>query len=502
MNPQFLTIPKISRWKSMFAALALLFLSCGQVSASTVALFPLLDLTLDANGVNFLLTENVRQKLVEDGFEVIPENEVMDFMVRYRIRSLGTLSSYEIAQLRKELRADFALLGTVCQLENMPTAKISLSMQLVRTSDEEIVWSTIHDLHKDDMISLLKLNDPETLNDLYQEYFGSILESIPATSESKEAEKPFINLMYVDFRPLNVKPGEKIDLTARFYSNVARDTMPTFHLEIDGETLEVEVDEDSHFLNTSFLARELTGSYRVNLIAQFPGGEREVMHIGEYTVDATPPELIVNFIGREIDGEVYFSRDLIIMSKLAIPEQLSMWDIVVYDEEGDPLVTQTGEGQIPQKIYWNGYDDNAELTPDGKYRLVVTVWDRARNKDQVEKFAYHRHDRPEIRFFVTRNEENIKVELENQVDYPLSDWFVKIYKKNGMLVLSEVGEALPPSLEFKVEGMADIDTLEMIFAARDIFGNTSYTSMPDLLNLAKKEVKTEVVPESQWLENF
>ncbi len=489
------------RYTFLFTVSFILFCSSSSIGG-TVALFPLLDLTRDANGINFMLTENIRQKAIEEGLEVIPENDVMDFMVRNRIRTLGTLSSYELIQLRKEVGAEFALLGTVCQLEELPTAKISISLQLIRTSDEEIVWSRISDLHKDDLISLLGLTDPESLSDMYLEFFNTLFEAISLSSEEDDTVTPFVNLVFVDMRPLYVKPGEKIELTARFYSTVSMDNLPSFYLEIDGKKYDVEVDEDAHFIKTSFLAQEMSGSYMVVLVADFPTGERQVLNLSEYTVDATTPELLVNLIGTEVDGNVYFSRELTIMSKLPIPERLSMWEVVVYDESGEALVSQSGQGQNPDKIIWNGRDDKQEFVPDGQYKIVYTIWDRAKNTTHAEAYAYHRRIRPEINFYVSRDEDTVTVELENEVEYPLSYWFAKVYKGNGTLVTSEVGEELPPSFEVKIPGMSETENLELIFASRDIYGNTRYNSIPDFLNLGTKEILLDVVPESQWLENF
>ena len=485
----------------LLVLMILLFCS-GNTIAGTIAVFPLLDITRDGNGVNFMLTENLRNKVIEDGYEVIPDNEIMDFMVRNRIRSLGTLSSYELTQLRKELGAEFAMLGTVCQLEDLPTAKISLSLQLIRTSDEEIVWSKTSDLHKDDLISLLDLDAPDSLNDLYLEYFSSIFETLPDEAAQSGSLPPSVNLMFVDMRPLYVKPGEKIDVTARFYSTVEKENLPTFHLDIDGIRHDVDVDEDAHFIRTSFLASNQNGSYEISLVAEFPSGENQVLRIGDYTVDSVIPELSINLIGTEIDETMYFSRDLMIMTKMVTPEKLSMWEVKVYDEVGDTLVFQSGEGQVPDKIIWNGRDDNLEKVPDGRYKVAFTVWDRALNKGYAEQFILHRHLKPEILFYVNRSEDTITVELENQIDYQLKFWFAKMYKKSGTLVATKVGEKIPPSLEFKIAELGETENLEFIFAAQDVYGNKSYISIPDFLNLDKKDVILEVVPESQWLENF
>jgi TolB-like protein len=151
----------------LLAAIFTLAMQC-PVSARSLAVLPLLDLTQDENGVNFSLTDYLSKKAVEHGFTVLPDSEIMAFLVRHRIRSLGVLTSYQLTSLRQDLKAEYVLLGTVCQLGQKPAAKVSLSLQLIRTADEAVVWSIIKDLHEDDLITLLAISDPQSLNDLYE----------------------------------------------------------------------------------------------------------------------------------------------------------------------------------------------------------------------------------------------------------------------------------------------------------------------------------------------
>ena len=496
-------VSKLTIFRLPFWVLFLVVCTSSTSLGETIAVFPFLDLSQDDNGVNFTITENVRQKLIEDGYEILPENSVVEFMVRNRVRSLGTLSSYELTRLQKELGADYALLGTVCQIEEMPKAKLSMSMQLVRTSDEEIVWSTIKDLHKEDMITLLALNNPETFNDLYREYFSTLFETFMQDVQDQEGPvKPFVDLLFVDMRPLYVKPGEKIDLTVRLYSNVPDENMPKLYLEMSGKKIQVEMDEDMHFISTSFLAEETDGEHKVSLLAEFPSGEKQKLELDQYTVDSVPPQVSLDLIGKELDDGVYFSKDLHIMSKLLVPERLSMWDVTVFDEYDERVVKQGAEGRMPQKIIWSGLDDKLETIPDGKYKVVATVWDQAMNKAQAEQVVHFRKTKPEVAFYVTQNEDSVTIEIEDQIGYPMEFWFAKVYRENGQLVLQEVGERLPPALEFSVDGLGDKENLELIFAPRDIYGNSSYFSIPGILGAGTRATQSEIVPESQWLESF
>jgi TolB-like protein len=472
-------------------------------AARTLAVFPLLDLSLDANGVNFPLTGYLSKKAVEQGFTVLPESEVMAFMVRHRIRSLGVLTSYQLSTLHQELKPDYVLLGTVCQLGEKPAAKVSLSLQLTRTADGLVVWSQIRDLHEDDLISLLAISDPQSLNDLYEPFFSSLLETIPAEiTEEVAASPPSVGVLTVHFHKDNVKPGEKMEAEVRVYYAGVMPKPPDFLLVIAGEEHPVAKDGDARLLKASWLAQEQDGTYQVDLVSVLPSGEREVNRIGEYTVDGIAPELTVNFVGKEIDNELYFNKELPIVPRLKIPEALSRWDISVFDKKNELVLLHEGTGQIPPRIIWNGMLSGTEAAPDGRYRVLVQAWDRAENLASFEGFVNLMNTKPVVKVTVERAESDVHVQMENEVASPLAFWFAKVYEKNGGMLTMQIGETLPAALDFKLAAADGKDPLELIFAGQDIYGNRIWQKVDDLLSTGIEKVQKEFIPESQWLENF
>ena len=193
--------PAVKLLRAALLAILLTLALHSFASARSLAVMPLLDLTQDENGVNFSLTEYLSQKAVDYGFTVLPESDVMAFMVRHRIRSLGVLTSYQITNLRQDLKAEYVLLGTVCQLGQKPAAKVSLSLQLVRTADEAVVWSIIKDLHEDDLISLLAISDPQSLNDLYDRYFSKLFDTMPPEIKQGGDSSPSVGILTIDLPP-------------------------------------------------------------------------------------------------------------------------------------------------------------------------------------------------------------------------------------------------------------------------------------------------------------
>jgi hypothetical protein len=486
----------------LFLALMLaLTLHCS-AAARTLAVFPLLDLTQDESGMNLPLTGYLSQKAVEQGFTVLPENEVMAFMVRHRIRSLGVLTSYQLNTLYRELKPDYVLLGTVCQLGEEPAAKVSLSLQLTRTADEVVVWSLIKDLHEDDLISLLAISDPRSLNDLYEHYFSTLFDTMPAETKQGGDSPSTVGILTVHFRKEYVKPGEKMEAEVRVYYESSMPKPPEFLLVIAGKEYPMDKDGDPRLLKASWLAQEQDGTYPVDLVAVLPLGQRQVNRIGQYSVDGFSPELSVHFVGTSIDNDLYFNKELPIVPRLKIPEVISRWDVAVYDKDQELVLLQEEAGQLPPSIIWNGMLSGIEAAPDGRYKVQVQVWDRAGNLASFAGYVNLMRTKPILKLTVVRKEGDVHVQMDNEVQSPLAFWFVKVYEKNGGLLAMQVGESLPATLDFKLKNADSPDTLELIFAGQDIYGNQTRQKVDDLLNMETQKAEMEIVPESQWLENF
>lgn len=487
----------------LLALMLTLVLAC-PAAAGTLAVFPLLDLSEDESGVNLSLTGYLREKAAEQGFTVLPEDEVMAFMVRHRIRSLGVLTTYQLSTLRRELNTEYVLLGTVCQLDQKPAAKLSLSLQLIRTADETVVWSVIRDLHEADLISLLAIFDPESLNELYELYFSTLFADMPPEMREGGGEaSPSVGILNVNIQAGHVKPGEKMEAAVRVYYGEAVTKPPAFHLRIDATEYPVDQDGDARLLNTSWLAQEQNGTYPVDLVAVFPSGRQQVERIGEYTVDGTPPELTVNFFGTATeDDAVFFNRELSIIPLLKVPEALDRWEIAVYDKDRELVLLQDGTGQIPPLIIWNGMLSGVQSAPDGRYMVLIQVWDRAGNLGRFESFVNLMRTDPKLSLTVEREGGVVHVLLDNEVQSPLAFWFAKVYEKSGEMLASQVGETLPVTLDITLPDPEGNESLELIFAAQDRYGNRTWRKVENLLNLEATGAEVEIVPESQWLENF
>lgn len=493
----------MSEFRKILLFLVLLLPLAAAAHGKTLAVFPFLDITQDHNGINPPLTEAVRQKATDYGFTVVPDSEVMDFLVRHRIRALGSLTTYDIINLRQELDVDFALVGTVCQLDEKQKLKISLSLQLLRTSDEEVVWSVIKVLHKNDLISLLGLWDPDSLDDIYKEFFPTLFDSIMVENQDAGKKNIKIGILKSDLRPAYLKPRQRTHFSAQIYTAGSVDKMPRFSIQVDGESFPIAADEDSHFLKAEFLAPAEDGEYPIDLVAEFGPDERQVVRAGVINVDSVAPEVTMELLGTKINDILYFGATLKIIARLVIPERLSGWDITVYNNNDEIIVFQETGGNLPPGINWNGMTSLHDVAPDGPYRIKLTVRDLAGNQNEVEQNIIKSETKPHLDLEVSETEGNLHIVMRNEASSPsLQYWWIKVFETGGKLLKVETGEELPATFDIPMPDTPGGRKFELIAAIQDKLGNRINQRFTDILNLEPKEVEPDIVPETQWLENF
>ena len=84
------------------------WLFCAQIaSALTLAVVPIEDLSQGVNGVNYEATEYLSWDMDRRGFDVIAKEQVILFMARNRIRSLGFLDTRQILLVNEEQDAGY-----------------------------------------------------------------------------------------------------------------------------------------------------------------------------------------------------------------------------------------------------------------------------------------------------------------------------------------------------------------------------------------------------------
>ncbi|GBE53410.1 hypothetical protein BMS3Bbin14_01904 [bacterium BMS3Bbin14] len=488
-------------------ALALLlaaFFPPAAAGAGSLAVFPLLDLTRDANGVNLPLTGYLRRQAGKLGNTLIPAKEIMAFMVRHRIRTLGRLDSQAIAAAGKELGADLILQGTVCQLDQTPSAAVALSLQLIRTSDGRTIWTTTKALSLDDLQNLLALSDPETMADLFKVYFPTLLASFPGKINPAGPAGVGLTLTSIVLRPEYVQPGRRVECRVIISATSRIKPGSKASIQVGDRVYPATLNEEEYGVTASWPAQRAAGTYQVTLVVKQPSGRRETVILGRYHVDNAPPSLVVHAVGKELDGLVTFSRSLAIITTMPDPELLDRWNVAVFNKDNETIVYQEAAGQVPERINWNGYTSGSIPAPDGVYLIRVSAWDRAGLTASAEQKVALRRTPPKISLDVEKKDRKLRLALANSVSTPLSFWWLRIYQDGGRIVKAAAGDHFPADVTVDLPEHAAGSKFELILVAQDVLGNRTRRKVKDLLALtAKAQMRQqENETESQWLEDF
>ncbi len=471
--------------------------------AASLAVFPLLDMTKDANGVNMPLTGYLRRQAGKLGDTLISGKAIMAFMVRHRIRTLGRLDSQSIAEARQELGADLVLLGTVCQLDRAPPA-VALSLQLIRTSDGRTIWTTTRALSLADLQSLLALSEPKTLQDLFKVYFPALLASFPGKINHAGPAGAGLSLSSIVLRPEYVRPGRPVE--CRVIISAASRIAPgsKASIRVGGRVYPATLNNEKYAVTAAWPAQEKAGTYQATLVVKQPAGRRETAILGRYHVDSTPPSLVLHAVGKTLDGLVTFNRSLALITTMPDPEPLARWTVAVFDRDHRTIVYQEAAGQVPERINWNGYTSSGVPAPDGDYLIRITAWDRAGLSASAEQKVSLRRTPPKISLEVQKQDRQLRLSMADSTATPLSFWWLQIYQDGGRVVKAAAGDHLPAAVTVALPKHAGGSKFELMLVAQDVLGNRTRRQVLNLLSLTAEaraqRQKREI--ESQWLENF
>ncbi len=455
----------------------------GTLYATTVAVFPIEDLSHGVNGVDFNFTRLLSKELKSMGLEVVPEKEMMNFMVRHRIRRVGSLSTYYVLRMREQLGADLVLLGSICQKEEKAPGALGLTLYLLRTDDARVVWSGVEGLSRADMLRLLGIDQPHSTAELLPIVAQDIFASWPDQMEQVLGRIPFFPIQSVSLRPLYVKPGHKLECRLKLRP-IGRKA-PDLYLNIKGIGT-VPMYNDGHWGYTAdWFAPVKDGKYPVEAVFHWSSGRTEKTYLGLYCVDSVPPAVTLRLSGVRLGDSVAFRDRIFAVPKLIHPEPISRWEISIEDEKGKSLISEHGTGNLPSRFVWKGQTGGGSSVNQGVYRMVLRVWDKADNMAKsIQKVAVRRTP-PSMILQVKRQGSNMFVDLGNKGEVPISFWCVEVRSEDGRVVKTSEGEKLPARIGVNV-AEAKNKKLECVVMLKDILGNSARREIKDLVRMANK----------------
>lgn len=525
---------------------AVLFYGSAAQAAYRIAVIPVEDLSGSRNSVNLELSHRLEQELSTRDLQVISSEEVISFMARKRIRWLGYLDTDHIIQAKDELGVDLLLFGTICQRREKISPAFGLSLYLVRTSDAKTIWTASGGLSLADVQHLLGLFEPTSLDDLWPELTRQVMSDWPADLAAVMGQALLFDLaggeqpsvLSVDdivLEPRYVRPGEQVRCSVRLSLSAKHEEAPQIFIKVgsrvhlaqestDGMYYEAswtgsEVDRgiyrevgdaplnlamqdlDVRFFEGIWSGSERDDRYPVSLILNWPNGEQQSAFLGYYTVDSHPPQVELDLKGRVLQGEISFRDKLFVIPSILNREPFSQWQIRIENDNGTLISTQRGEGGLPPVFVWKGQQANGFPVEEGKYRIVLNVWDRAGNEAEAAKTVSFRPNPPDLVFDAELLDQDVRVRINKKGDIPLAYWHLEVWSNDGYLLKKIEGDELPVQMDIPLASRTvESNKIEGKIVLQDILGNQTRMEFGDLLLLAMQHKDSDEAETSEAAE--
>ena len=500
-----------------------ILLSCVSFAgAESVAVFPVEDLSQGKNSVNFAVTDYLSQTLLAKGLDVISADKVMAFMAKKRIRWVGYLDTKNILMAGDELAADFLLFGTICQRRESVLPAIGLTLNLVRTSDADTVWSDSGGLSTADVQRLLGLSEPGSVAELLPLLADTVMISWPdvfnAALPAPGVYRQTNEIESVHLAPKYLRPGGEVRCKIRLRPADQDEEQPVVYIKVgnrvylaqetpagleyeaawigsegsshgpvvtkQGTNLAAINAEDSTLFESLWIEEDRDDHYPVSLVLSWPSGQQEVFFVGSYVVDSLPPETALEVVGTKIEGRVTFRDKVDLVPQIVEREQLSHWQIAVENREGKVIALDKGDGKMPYRFTWKGQFNNGRRVEQGQYTIVLSAWDRAGNMGRSSQTVSLVRTPPMLELQVTKLQEKMLLDIRHEGPAPLDLWSLEVWSDQGILLKAAEGENLPATVEVLLAQLPESSIMEGYLYARDILGNQSRQEIKDLSLLA------------------
>lgn len=482
-------------------------------NASTIAVLPVENLSLGANGLSLTMTQTLAEVLTDKGFKVSHQDEVISFMVKNRVRWLGSLSSPYIRRLHSQLQVDYLLIGSISQQQIAPPFAINLNLQLIRTKDCKIVWSATTEQSDINKVSLLDLSKQRELTEIEQLTAAEALSTIPIEASSQQKLTLQAHIESVQLRPKIVKPGGKITCQIKLSTDSDNPAKTTVVLYAGQEIINAQYDSQAKAYKASWLSAPENQQQTVTAVISKDGQTSREIILGNYRIDGDPPKVKLLVRGQEIDGLVILQKQVTIIPSLQTPEQITRWHLTIRDAEGKSVVSETGYKQLPPQFSWWGQGQNGNQVKDGFYAVELSLWDRAGNQASSQESIRVFRTKPQMTLAMEKQPNTLAVALNYAGEIPLAYWRLQVRDKKGTIIIERSGSEESNKILLPLK-MADQNSLSYRVYAQDMLGNHLQKDMTLMTKGRKNKNKEDnsnflasiegqkMATEEVWAEDF
>jgi len=472
------------RWSALCFTLLglLLFMAVGSpaVHGARVALLLLADLSLEDNGINEEITDELGQALTDRGINLVSKADVRAFMVSNHLRHAGYLDSFTARKIGRELDCLLVLTGSVTEKDHNHGTCFGLLLSAMDTGSGNLLWTTNQASSLAAQVTFLGIGEPKSLADLQSLLINKVAADFclrqPFLAKEPATGQPFA---ITDLRliPKYVRGGKNIACALRI-DFLER---PADRVELCCNNTKVRLHrepQNNPYYTGRWRAPAEDGSYPLSLTLTWnpvPPQEKETTCVTEelaaYQVSNRPPRLnLMLKRGHHIGNLTIFNRELLILPHIDKILPLSRWRVEIRNQDGIVVVSEERQGEIP-RLLWKGCNNHKQRLKDGVYDFVLQIWDVAENKAEVsKKLSLQTACRPvNVKSSQQKGKTFVILTAAGGESTAPHSWEISLSTPDGREFFSQSGASLPAKLELPPVIKDDFLLYEL--EARDRLGN-------------------------------
>lgn len=454
------------------AAVFFLLLSGLPSHARKIVLMPMADISKGGNGIDFAFTKAVETALKQLGVELVPRSDVMLFMARHKVRTYHYLDNYMVKKLGAEFDSSMVLVGTITEQETRdPT--VGITFTALDPTDGNPIWSASAATSAQEQVRIFGLGEARTPVELARPLLSEMLAPLVKLAVDTEvSESRDFQLLGMYLFPAYVQGGQAVaaNLKIRFLGK--RPTLIAAESAAGINYLQYDRRTDSY--QGKWYAPTADGSYKVDLRIEW-GREQtvqKVRNVATFDVINKAPGLLMEIKkGIQVGSRLAVRDHILILPRVGDTRPMSGWALEITGADGGDLVYEEYEGDIPERMVWEGRSSDGFKLANGTYVITLHVWDLAGNQSSNSRTVVLQSSAPQVKADIANLEGMASLTLspEGLFEFPITSWTAELQTLGGELLFRETGEQLPVTLDFKVADGEQYVVLSI--TGKDLLGN-------------------------------
>lgn len=489
-----------------FITICLIGLLISSASAYTIAILPFEDLTETRSGVDLKLTHHLSETLQNYGIQTIDNRKTIDFMIDNSLRRCGEIDSLTARRMAQALSCDAILLGTIIERSTERIPKIAMTLTLVDGRGGEQIWGTTVCEHINDNQPFLGIGRLTTASEVQQHSLDVAAKTLTADLNQLptiKAALPDYRITDVQLEPQLVRNGAPLSCRVRI--QFLGQTPDYLKVETSAGSSILKRSRIEHCYEGDILTDPRDGNHPIDLYIHWSNNKNEkIKDLATYRVANTPPKLKMHVTtGLNIENTHAFSDSIVIVPHLEDPRPLDRWRLVIKDQNGQTILSEGQNAELPERLEWNGTDSRNHRVETGRYTMTMQVWDVAGNQNRVATKFYLQPTSQEMinvsQVFIDGENFLQLLPAENQI-VPIEHWSLTLETEDGSPIYTKTGWELPSFVAIPDD--ISIENFICNVKALDKLGNNSLLSEAKInLNPSRSKV-AQRSRQNQWTADF